>query len=89
MSNSLDIQKSRKINRTKRTTDMTTGSPAKLLFYFAMPLFIGNILQQFYNLADTSLAGHLLGDTALAQIGATAALYSLCLLYTSPSPRDS
>ena len=77
MSNSLDIQKSRKINRTKRTTDMTTGSPAKLLFYFAMPLFIGNILQQFYNLADTSLAGHLLGDTALAQIGATAALYSL------------
>lgn len=65
------------INRTKRTTDMTTGSPAKLLFSFAMPLFIGNILQQFYNLADTSLAGHLLGDTALAQIGATAALYSL------------
>ena len=63
--------------KTNRTTDMTTGSPAKLLFYFAMPLFIGNILQQFYNLADTSLAGHLLGDTALAQIGATAALYSL------------
>ena len=44
---------------------------------FALPLFLGNILQQFYNLADTSIAGHLLGDAALAQIGATSALYSL------------
>ena len=77
MNAALDIDKPEKTKRSKRTTDMTTGSPAKLLFYFAMPLFIGNILQQFYNLADTSLAGHLLGDTALAQIGATAALYSL------------
>ena len=80
MSTTLDIERSgqtKRTHRTKRTTDMTIGSPAKLLFYFAMPLFIGNILQQFYNLADTSLAGHLLGDTALAQIGATAALYSL------------
>ena len=77
MNAALDIGKPQKTKRSKRTTDMTTGSPAKLLFYFAMPLFIGNILQQFYNLADTSLAGHLLGDTALAQIGATAALYSL------------
>ena len=77
MNAALDIDKPGKTKRSKRTTDMTTGSPAKLLFYFAMPLFIGNILQQFYNLADTSLAGHLLGDTALAQIGATAALYSL------------
>ena len=49
----------------------------KLLLTFALPLFLGNILQQFYNLADTSIAGHLLGDAALAQIGATSALYSL------------
>lgn len=39
--------------------------------------FIGNLLQQFYNLADTSIAGHMLGDQALAEIGATAVLYSL------------
>ena len=56
---------------------MTKGSPMKLLFTFALPLFLGNLLQQFYNLADTSIAGHLLGDAALAQIGATSALYSL------------
>lgn len=44
------------------TMDMTKGSPARLLLRFAMPLFIGNLLQQFYNLADTSIAGHMLGD---------------------------
>ena len=62
-----------------RVTDMTKGNPLKLLLRFAMPLFFGNLLQQFYNLADTSLAGHILGDAALAQIGATAALYSLIM----------
>lgn len=60
-----------------RVLDMTDGSPAKLLMKFAFPLFCGNLLQQFYNLADTAIAGNVLGDTALAQIGATAALYSL------------
>ena len=37
---------------TGRTLDMTKGSPMKLLFTFALPLFLGNLLQQFYNLAD-------------------------------------
>ena len=67
----------KKTNQTGRTLDMTKGSPMRLLFTFALPLFLGNLLQQFYNLADTSIAGHLLGDAALAQIGATSALYSL------------
>lgn len=60
-----------------RVLDMTKGSPVRLLLRFTLPLFLGNLLQQFYNLADTSIAGHLLGDSALSQIGATAALYSL------------
>ena len=55
------------------TLDMTVGSPARLLLRFSLPLFIGNLLQQVYNLADTAIAGHLLGDAALSQIGATAA----------------
>lgn len=59
--------------------DMTEGSPLRLLLRFALPLFFGNLLQQCYNLADTAIAGHLLGDAALAQIGATAALYSLIM----------
>lgn len=57
--------------------DMTKGSPVRLLLRFSLPLFFGNLLQQLYNLADMSIAGNLLGDSALSQIGATAALYSL------------
>lgn len=60
-----------------RIIDMTKGKTLPLLIKFALPLFLGNLLQQFYNLADTSLAGHILGDSALAQIGATSALYGL------------
>lgn len=50
---------------------------AKLLFRFSLPLFLGNLLQQLYHLVDTAMAGHMLGDAALSQIGSTAALYSL------------
>ena len=64
-------------NYKSRVLDMTKGSPFQLLLYFSLPLFFGNLLQQLYSLADTSIAGHLLGDGALAEIGATAALYSL------------
>ena len=60
-----------------RMLDMTKGSPAGLLLRFSVPLFLGSLLQQFYNLTDTSIAGHILGDQALAEIGATAALYGL------------
>ena len=62
-----------------RVTDMTRGDPVRLLLKFTAPLFLSNLLQQFYNLADTALAGHILGDAALAEIGATAALYGLIM----------
>ena len=62
-----------------RVTDMTRGDPVRLLLNFSAPLFLSNLLQQFYNLADTALAGPILGDTALAEIGATAALYGLIM----------
>ena len=50
--------------RAERILDMTVGSPARLLARFAFPLFLGNLLQQIYNLADTAIAGHMLGDAA-------------------------
>lgn len=62
---------------TSHVLNMTCGKPMSLLLRFAVPLFIGNLLQQLYNLADTAIAGHILGDTALAQIGASSALCSL------------
>ena len=63
--------------------DMTVGSPLKKILWFAIPLFIGNIFQQVYNLADTAIAGYTLGDNAIAAIGATSPLYSLLVDFAS------
>lgn len=62
-----------------RVLDMTRGDPFRLVLQFSLPLFCSNMLQQVYNLTDTALAGHLLGSAALAEIGATAALYGLIM----------
>lgn len=62
-----------------RVLDMTRGDPFRLVLQFSLPLFCSNLLQQVYNLTDTALAGHLLGSDALAEIGATAALYGLIM----------
>lgn len=50
--------------------NMTTGNPLRLIFSFAMPLMLGNILQQLYTMADTMIVGQYLGVDALASIGA-------------------
>ncbi len=52
-------------------TNMTTGSPAKLIFTFALPLMIGNVFQQLYTVVDTMVVGQALGVSALAALGAT------------------
>ena len=50
--------------------DMTAGTPGKIIFNFTMPIFIGNIFQQFYNMADTVIVGKFVGNAALAAVGA-------------------
>ena len=52
-----------------RTLNMTTGSPMKLLFSFALPLMFGNIFQQLYTIVDTAIVGQGVGLTALAALG--------------------
>ena len=52
-----------------RTLNMTTGSPARLLFSFALPLMFGNIFQQLYTIVDTAIVGRGVGMTALAALG--------------------
>lgn len=37
--------------------DLTTGTPAKLIFLFTIPLLVGNIFQQFYNMVDMIIVG--------------------------------
>ena len=46
--------------------DLTQGSIPKGLLAFALPLILGNLLQQLYNLADTWVVGQFLGEGALA-----------------------
>ena len=58
---------------------MTEGSILKNLLYFAFPVLIGNIFQQLYNVADTAIIGNILGDTALAAVGAAAPVYGLLI----------
>ncbi len=66
-----------------RVVNMTTGDPIRLILSFAIPMLIGNIFQQFYNMADTMVVGRCLGDSAIAAIGATASLYSLIINFAN------
>ena len=66
-----------------KTQDLTSGSTNKLLLFFAFPTLLSNLFQQFYNLADTAIAGHILGDSALVAIGATSSIYSLVLTFAT------
>lgn len=51
--------------------DMTEGSSAKQILMFTLPLLVGNLFQQFYNMADTIIVGQTLGKNALAAVGST------------------
>lgn len=50
-------------------TDMTTGNPYKLIFVFSIPLLIGNVFQQLYNMVDSIVVGNVIGEKALAAVG--------------------
>ena len=62
--------------------NMTEGSPVRLMLAFSVPMLIGNIFQQLYNLADSVIVGQLIGSDALAAIGATGSItfffFALC-----------
>ncbi|WP_252254307.1 MATE family efflux transporter [Clostridium sp. ZBS12] len=60
--------------------DMTTGNPSKLIFKFALPMILGNIFQQVYNLVDTIVVGKFVGAHALAAIGSS---FSIVVFITS------
>ena len=50
-------------------TDMTQGSPTRLILLFSLPLVAGNMLQQMYNMVDSMVVGNYVGKTALAAVG--------------------
>ena len=51
--------------------NLITQPPARSLFFFALPMIIGNLFQQFYNMADSIIVGNLVGEDALAAVGAS------------------
>ena len=70
------------MDRKTVVRDMTTGSEMKLLISFMLPMLVGNILQQVYNIADSIIVGNYLGSNALGAIGCTAPItflfFSIC-----------
>jgi len=59
--------------------DLTVGEPARLIFYFTLPLLAGNIFQQLFGFVDTLIVGRFLGVEALAAVGCTGPLMFLML----------
>ena len=60
--------------------DLTRGKISRSLILFALPMIAGNLLQQFYNIADTLIVGRVLGSNALAAVGSS---YTLMTFLTS------
>ena len=56
-------------NGIKKDRGLTTGNITLGLLWFAVPMILGNLLQQFYNIADTLIVGQFLGANALAAVG--------------------
>lgn len=59
--------------------DMTVGSPAKMIINFTLPIFLGNVFQQLYNMADTIIVGKFVGAKALAAVGSTGTIMFLII----------
>ena len=62
---------------TESQNRMTEGPIGKKIIRFALPLFLGNLFQQLYNIADTLIVGNLLGNNALAAVSSTGSLVFL------------
>ena len=57
--------------------DLTKGKISTLILGFAIPVFLGNLLQLTYSLADTRIVGSFLGERSLAAVGATTTISNL------------
>lgn len=60
--------------------DLTKGKPWKSLLAFAWPMILGNLFQQFYNMADSIIVGNFVGEEALAAVGASYALTNVFIM---------
>ena len=63
------------------TKDMTIGDPKKIIISFAIPIFLSQLFQQFYNMADTLIVGNCLGTEALAAVSSSGPLIFLLISF--------
>ena len=68
------------MKKVRMKKDLTQGSVTGNMLLFAAPMILGNLLQQFYNIADTLIVGQFLGSGALAAVGSA---YTLMTFLTS------
>lgn len=62
--------------------DMTSGRPLRLILAFAIPLLLGNLIQQIYNTVDSAIVGQFIGKEALAAVGSTGSIFNLVIGFT-------
>ncbi|MFA5659638.1 MAG: MATE family efflux transporter, partial [Oscillospiraceae bacterium] len=60
-------------------TNLSVGKPAKVLFLFTLPMLLGNVFQQLYNISDSIIVGNYVGEDALAAVGSTFVLVFLTI----------
>lgn len=63
----------------KKKTDMTVGNPTRVLLMFALPIFLGQLFQQFYNVTDIKVIGVKLGDDAIAAMNSVGSIYGILI----------
>lgn len=57
------------VSQKGKMMDMTKGNPVKLILFFSLPLLLGNVFQQMYNMVDSIVVGNFVGSSALAAVG--------------------
>ena len=68
----------------KKDTDMTEGVIWKQLLWFALPLMVGNVFQQFYNTVDSIVVGNFVGKEALAAVGSVGSIINSVIGFWRP-----
>lgn len=82
------MQRNDFVIKLNKNRDLTTGSITGGLWSFAVPLMLGNVFQQFYNLADTWMVGKYVGDNALAAVARLPLrVYGYCILLAQLSEK--
>lgn len=65
--------------KKKATLDLTNGPVLSLMLRFCLPILLGNLMQQFYNMVDAAIVGQGVGTNALAAVGATGSITFLVI----------